>query len=238
MEESAIRMIAQMISLNRIEVLLLKQEEEPYKGYWVLPTTYVSIHETCMEAITRVLEEKSHFTDLELEEVSTCSTPDRMLDVPVMAVSYLGFMSDLEALKLTTEVSFETKWFDIHELPKIGYDHQEILQGEGLPAGGCGCPDQAGYRHQKRHQGEFRGRQGKQGQDKEDNLRGERQCQGGEARQGDEEDQGQQAHQFLQFKEIQREGIRQRQEKPHQRLQRGRIQGCKNHQGFHILHGT
>lgn len=111
-----------------IKVLLLKQEEEPYKGYWVLPTTYVSIHETCMEAITRELEEKFHFTDLELEEVSTCSTPNRMLDVPVMAVSYLGFMSDLEALKYTAEVSFETKWFDIDELPKIGYDHQEILQ--------------------------------------------------------------------------------------------------------------
>ena len=116
------------VDKGKIKILMMRKKAEPYKGYWVLPTTYVSIHETCMEAITRELEEKFHFTDLELEEVSTCSTPDRMLDVPVMAVSYLGFMSDLEALKLTTEVSFETKWFDIHELPKIGYDHQEILQ--------------------------------------------------------------------------------------------------------------
>ena len=110
-----------------IKVLLLKHEEEPYKGYWILPSTFVSIHETCLEAMNRKLEEQFHFSNLELEEISSCSTPDRMIDTPVIAIHYLGFVSDLEALQ-HDEFPFEAQWFDIHELPKIGYDHQVILE--------------------------------------------------------------------------------------------------------------
>lgn len=109
-----------------IKVLLLKHEEEPYKGYWILPSTFVSIHETCLDAITKELEEKFHFMNLDLEEISSCSTPDRMIDMPVIAIHYLGFISDLESSQ-HDDFPFEAQWFDIHELPKIGYDHQLIL---------------------------------------------------------------------------------------------------------------
>ena len=47
--------------------------------------------------------------------------------MPVIAIHYLGFVSDLEALQ-QEEFSFVAQWFDIHELPKIGYDHQMILE--------------------------------------------------------------------------------------------------------------
>lgn len=107
-----------------VKVFLLKQETEPYKGYWVLPRVKVSIQESCEEAIKKEIENHFQFQQVILEEVSSYSEPNRVLGEPIVSICYSGSVHLLDLQKDTGK----GQWFPIQELPKIGYDHSKMIQ--------------------------------------------------------------------------------------------------------------
>ena len=112
---------------GHVKVLLVKNEEEPYKGYWVLPRKYVNDSQTCYQTIYETLVCQFHFNHVYLEETFSNSNPKRLPNESLISINYLGFVNDYELEKHTEELNMEAKWFDIQELPKIGYDYQDTL---------------------------------------------------------------------------------------------------------------
>lgn len=111
-----------------IKVLLLRKKEEPYKGYWVLPGEIVTKDETIENTMVDAVYNKLGLSTLYMEQSHTFSDVNRNPDNRVIAVTYLGLIDSITLLlKREVKEEYETEWFLISNLPKLGYDHEYIL---------------------------------------------------------------------------------------------------------------
>lgn len=113
---------------GKLKVLLMRKKSDPYKGYWVLPGEILSALETLEDNITDAIYEKIGLTTLYIEQCHTYSNINRDPDKRVVAVTYIGLI-DSVLLKLKKEERPDTEiaWFDVYDLPKLAYDHNQII---------------------------------------------------------------------------------------------------------------
>ncbi len=113
-----------------VKVLLTRKKTEPYKGYWCLPNDTVSIEETIEENVMKMMSEQYQYTNFYYAQSGTFSRLDRDPENRIVGVSFLGLIDSVHALILHPEIDDidEVSWFPINTLPKIGYDHEEIIQ--------------------------------------------------------------------------------------------------------------
>lgn len=113
-----------------IKILLTRKRNEPYKGYWCLPNDTISKEETIEENVTHFMEERFEYKDFYMEQSNVFSSLDRDPDNRVIGVSYMGLIDSVRAFILhpETEDIDEVSWFPLEELPKIAYDHEEIIK--------------------------------------------------------------------------------------------------------------
>lgn len=113
---------------EKLKVLLIKNETEPYKGYWVLPGDRVKNTETVEDNITNVVYDKLGFKNLYIEQSHIFSKLDRNPEGRVVAVNYIGLVDPVTLLlKKEDKTDIEAEWFNIEELPKVGFDHEEVI---------------------------------------------------------------------------------------------------------------
>lgn len=112
-----------------VKVLLTRKKNDPYKGYWCLPNETVSVDETIEENVTRFMEEQFQYKNFYIEQNGTFSALSRDPENRIIGVSYIGLIDSVRAFILHPEIEEidEVSWFPIRELPKIGYDHEEII---------------------------------------------------------------------------------------------------------------
>jgi len=127
-------MIETLISVFTIEqgiikVLLIKNKVEPYKGYWMLPGNILKVNETLENNVTDVVYDKLGFTDLFIEQSHTFSDVNRNHEKRVLAVNYIGLIDSVTAsVKRNVIEDVESEWFDINDVPKLIYDHENIIK--------------------------------------------------------------------------------------------------------------
>lgn len=108
-----------------IKVLLLKKNDDPYKGKWLLLGGSVYNNEDTDTALKREIKEKLNLDYTYIEQFHTFSSPERSQDMRMVAVSYIG-LTDIKKIN-QLEISSEYEFFRIDKLPKLAYDHLEIL---------------------------------------------------------------------------------------------------------------
>lgn len=112
-----------------IKVLLIKNKIEPYKGYWMLPGDTLKPNETLENNITDVVYDKLGFTDLFIEQSHTFSDVNRNHEKRIIAVNYVGLVDFVTAnVKRNVVEDVESQWFDIKDVPKLIYDHENIIK--------------------------------------------------------------------------------------------------------------
>ena len=116
------------VSDSMLKVLLVRKNTEPYKGYWILPGSLVQNEETIEDAITNVIYDKLGMKSLYIEQSHTYSNVDRCPDNRVVAVNYVGLIDSVTLLLKREERDIESVWFPIDDLPKLGYDHSDIIE--------------------------------------------------------------------------------------------------------------
>lgn len=109
---------------GKLKILLKKNEEEPYKGYWIIPSEKLS-DETSLEDNPKVVF--NNITNINIEDIKPAgiyseinTEKERIIELTYIAIT------DKNVVDLKKEDSSE--WFDINELPKIGYNHGEIIE--------------------------------------------------------------------------------------------------------------
>jgi ADP-ribose pyrophosphatase YjhB (NUDIX family) len=119
---------------NRLLVLLVMRQHEPFLGRWSLPGTLVRQGESLEDAAYRVLAEKIRVHNLYLEQLYTFAGPHRdpredhqHYGVRYLSVSYFALVRYAEAELIADGVS-GIAWYPMHELPELAFDHHEILQ--------------------------------------------------------------------------------------------------------------
>ena len=117
------------VEKSNLKVLLMKKQTNPYKGYWILPNSIVSNQETIEENVSNTIESKLNLGDIYLEQNHVFSKLDRDQEERVVGVSYIGLVDHVTAdLKLENISGVELAWFNISDIPKMGYDHEDIVR--------------------------------------------------------------------------------------------------------------
>lgn len=117
------------VEKGNLKVLLIRKQSDPYKGYWILPNSIVSNQETVDENVKSVVEDKLRLTDLYIEQNHVFSNLDRDPDDRIVGISYVGLIDYVSAnLKMENIPGVEFAWFNISDIPKMGYDHEEVVK--------------------------------------------------------------------------------------------------------------
>jgi 8-oxo-dGTP diphosphatase len=110
-----------------LKILLIQRALEPNKGDWALPGGFVHIDETIDCAAMRELKEETSIDNVFLEQLYTFGAVDRDPRERIVSVAYLGLVNIREhKIKAATDAK-NAKWFSIKELPKLAFDHAEIV---------------------------------------------------------------------------------------------------------------
>ena len=112
---------------GELKVLLIQRGLEPFKGKWALPGGFVRVDETLDDAARRELVEETGLANVFLEQLYTFGTVKRDPRERVVSVAYYALvkLSDHKA-KAATDAA-EAKWFPVSQLPKLAFDHADIV---------------------------------------------------------------------------------------------------------------
>ena len=116
------------VDKGKIKVMLMHKKTDPYKGYWVLPGAILGSDETLEDNVTDVVCDKLGLPTMYIEQCYTFSNLNRDPDNRVVATSFIGLIDNITlVLKKQEKDDVELSWFDINSIPKMGYDHEKIL---------------------------------------------------------------------------------------------------------------
>jgi len=118
------------IQKNDLKVLLIKRGVWPFKDMWAIPGGFIKMNEGLEIAAKRELFQETNVKDVYMEQLYTFGAPKRDPRTRVITVSYFALINPEKIekiqLKAATDAK-EVKWFSVYSLPKLAFDHKEIL---------------------------------------------------------------------------------------------------------------
>lgn len=110
-----------------LQVMLIERDLKPFEGQWALPGGFVRVDETLEEASLRELEEETGLRDIYLEQLYTFGDIRRDPRERVVTVAYYALVN-LEGHDVHASTDARNAaWFSVNDLPKLAFDHEEIL---------------------------------------------------------------------------------------------------------------
>jgi 8-oxo-dGTP diphosphatase len=130
---------------DKLKALLLRFGNTPY---FILPGGYVKKEESLDDAALRLLQERTGLKNIYLEQFYTSGNISRSKEevaieltqkmigtIPhsnwfaqrFVSVCYYALVDDTKVNPVTEVFFTEVKWFDVNKLPKVLYDHDEII---------------------------------------------------------------------------------------------------------------
>ncbi len=113
---------------SKLKVLLIQRGHEPFQGYWALPGGFVEMQETLEQAALRELEEETGVTNVFIEQLYTFGEPNRDPRGRVVSVAHFALVNLAEHPVRAASDAKNVQWFEIEDLPKLAFDHEQILQ--------------------------------------------------------------------------------------------------------------
>jgi 8-oxo-dGTP diphosphatase len=109
------------------EILLIKRGREPFLGMWALPGGFVEMDETLEEAVERELEEETGLSGIILQQLHTFSKVNRDPRHRTISTVFWGLFNENSDTPEAGDDASALEWFDIFGLPKLAFDHLEVL---------------------------------------------------------------------------------------------------------------
>lgn len=110
-----------------LKVLLLRKDNEPYQGYWMLPNGLLYDNETIESCANEIVFEMTGLKNVDIKQSNVYSDIDRIPDNRIIAVSLSGLIDSTTVRLENKNVYFESKWFDVNSIPKTVFDHSKII---------------------------------------------------------------------------------------------------------------
>ena len=115
---------------NKLQVLLVKRANEPFKGRWAIPGGFIRLSENLDNAALRILKEKTNVDNIYLEQLYTFGDPLRYPSSRVITCAYFALIRS-DDIKLSFDNSqgiTEVQWHEVYNLPTLAFDHKEIIE--------------------------------------------------------------------------------------------------------------
>lgn len=113
---------------KRLHMLLVRRRNPPFEGRWAFPGGFIEIDEELEAAARRELREETGIEAGLMEQLGAFGDPDRDPRERVITVAFLAPLraDDAQAAKPASDAA-ETQWFAVDELPRLAFDHGEIM---------------------------------------------------------------------------------------------------------------
>ena len=111
-----------------LKLMLIKRLAAPFEDSWALPGGFVDMEETTDAAARRELEEETGVKNLFLEQLYTFSGVDRDPRGRVISIAYYALVKPSELKLQAGDDAKDAQWFDARKLPKLAFDHKEIVK--------------------------------------------------------------------------------------------------------------
>ena len=108
---------------GRLHVLVVRRNERPFAGTWVLPGGFMSATERPEETAQRKLTEKTGVGAVYLEQLQSYAEPGRDPRGWIPTIAYLAL---IDAAVLRRDES-AARWVPVDALPELGFDHARIV---------------------------------------------------------------------------------------------------------------
>lgn len=115
------------IDTGKLRVLLIKMKKAPFAGCWALPGGLIKPDESIDDAVRRHLHDKTGLKNVYLAQLSAFGKVDRDPFGRVVSVAYSALIPLVDIKLKTTEEYGDIRWFKVKKLPKLAYDHKEMI---------------------------------------------------------------------------------------------------------------
>ncbi|MDD2435402.1 MAG: NUDIX hydrolase [Bacilli bacterium] len=117
------------IDKGELKILLTRKKTDPYKGYWILPGNVLNFDESIEDNITDAIIDQTGLMNVYVDQCHTFSNINRHPDERVIATTFIGLI-DSKSIEIMSEdrPNIENAWFNIDAVPKLGYDHEFIIE--------------------------------------------------------------------------------------------------------------
>jgi len=112
---------------DNIKVLLIQRGHDPFIGMWACPGGFIDMNETPEDAAIRELEEETGLKEVELFQFHAYGAINRDPRHRTIAIAYAGFLKNNSIEVKGGDDAAEARWFNIHQLPKLAFDHDQIV---------------------------------------------------------------------------------------------------------------
>jgi len=108
------------------KVLLIERGHEPFKGCWAFPGGFMNMDETTEQCAIRELEEETGLKVNKIKQIGAYSKVDRDPRGRTITVAYLALVDEPLPV-IGQDDAAKAQWFSIKNLPKLAFDHEEII---------------------------------------------------------------------------------------------------------------
>ncbi len=109
------------------EVLLIERGSPPFKGCWALPGGFIGMDESLDESIIRELKEETGIESVKLYQFYAFGNPGRDPRGRNISIAYWGKESKSRLEPKAGSDAKSYKWFSLANLPKLAFDHNEVI---------------------------------------------------------------------------------------------------------------
>ncbi|MCE9530943.1 MAG: NUDIX hydrolase [Planctomycetes bacterium] len=109
-------------------ILLIRRKKDPFAGRWALPGGLVDENERLIDAAKRELREETELEDIDLEQLQAYGDPGRDPRGWTVSVVFLARVRPKQLKPRAADDASEVDWFPLAKLPKLAFDHAEILK--------------------------------------------------------------------------------------------------------------
>lgn len=113
---------------EKLQVLLVQRDRDPCAGRWALPGGFVRTDESVDDAARRELIEETSISISYLEQLYTFGAVDRDPRERVVSVAYFALVRSQDHAALGNTDARAAAWFDEADIPKLAFDHDEVLR--------------------------------------------------------------------------------------------------------------
>jgi len=113
---------------DKIKVLLIERGVEPFKDSWALPGNLVSPQDALRDSANKILQQLTGLEQIYLEQFFTFGSLDRHPAGRVVTVGYYALVNSDRYNPIASSWAKQIQWIDIQELPKLAFDHENILK--------------------------------------------------------------------------------------------------------------
>lgn len=115
---------------EKLHVLLIKRNYEPFKDNYALPGAFIKEEETAEWAAFRMLEEETGLKINYIEQLYTFTKPDRDPRKRIISIAYFALINSQHQNLKTSKHATEVEWVEIKKAHKLvlAFDHRQIMR--------------------------------------------------------------------------------------------------------------